>query len=320
MQNSIWASIRTAYNNGVLDYSAIVGGKIFYVDAVHGSDTSGDGSHDKPFATLAYGYAACTAGHNDTVVIVSDGQTTGTQRIDAAFTWAKDSTHLVGLGAPLLFSPRARMAPTSSTTAFADFFTISADNCLFENVSWFHDFATDTNDQVAVTLSGERNAFKNCHIAGIAKGSDAGGRCLKITGGGENVFTDCVIGIDTVDRSAANANIEFTSGTARNVFRNCIVPSRVTAATPLAIKTAASTSADRFQLFDNCLFINHNSTQVQTAVCTLAASTGGWFIFHNCCLVKFTGFGSDATSRGQIMIQGGTPAAATTALAVAPSA
>lgn len=327
MTNSIWASIKGAYNNGVLNTSAIVGGKIFYVNPVTtagttrpGSDTSGDGSWEKPFATLAYGYAACTAGVNDIVALVSNGQTTATARVDAAFTWAKDSTHLVGIGAPLLFSQRARIAPTASTTAFANFFTISADNCLFENVAWFHDFSTDTDNQIAVTVSGERNVFKNCHFGGIAKGSDAGGRCIKITGGGENLFQDCVIGIDTIDRSAANVAVEFTSGTARNVFRKCIFPARVTAATPLTFKTAAAAAIDRVQLLDDCVFWNFNPSQVQTALATLAASSGGYLVFKNCCLVGITGFGSDATTRAQVYIEGGTPATASTGLAVAPTA
>lgn len=320
MTNNVWASIRRAYNSGVLDYSAIVGGKIFYVDPANGSDVSGDGTPSKPYSTLATAYGKCTAGKNDTVVLVSDGQSTGTARVDAAFTWAKDSTHLVGLCAPILFSQRSMIAPTSSTTAFANFFTISADNCVFENIQWFHDFATDTTNQIAVTLSGERNYFKNCHIAGIAKGDDAGGRSLKISGSGENLFDDCVIGIDTVDRSAANASIEFSGGTARNVFKNCIIPSRVTAATPLAVITSAAAAADRFQLFDRCLFINHNASQAQTAIATLAASTGGWLVFDNCMLVGVTGYGSDATTRAQCRVVGNIGTAATSGISVAPTA
>ena len=316
MDNSLWAAMRQGYDNGLFN-SFPMGGKNFYLDPLNGSDVSGTGSKTKPFATLATAYAACTAGKNDTVVLVGDGATTGTARVDAAFTWSKAATHLVGVASPSLYSQRARVANTSSTTAFANFFTVSADGCFFRNVSFLQDFATDTTDQITMTVSGNRNVFKNVHLFGIAKGDDTGGRCLKLTGQ-ENLFEDSVIGQDTIDRSVANATVEFASGSARNAFRRVYFPFRATNSGVLGVIVAGAAGSDRFQLFEDCIFMNHNTTM--TAISTLAASMGGFHAYVNCTLIKITGYGSDATSRNQIYVVGNIGTAGTSGIAVAPTA
>jgi len=66
--------------------------------------------------------------------------------------------------------------------------------------------------------------------------------------------------------------------------------------------------------------LNSSGYLIQTAVCETAAAAGGTILFKDCALVGRTGFGKDATARGFIKIEGGTPAAATTGLAVAPTA
>jgi hypothetical protein len=296
--------------------------KSFYIDAANGGAGRAGDSPDKAVISLEAGYAFLTDKKNDSLVIIGDGATTGTVRLTAAMIWAKSQCRLVGRTAPTLFSSRARIAPAAATTAFANFLALSGSGNVFENIAIVQDFTTDGDNQIALTISGHRNVFKNCHIYGIAKGSDAGGRCLKIAAGEENLFEDCVIGVDTITRSAANASIEFSAGAARNVFRRCILPFHMSAGTPLAVKVAAAAGSDRFQLFEDCSFINAvgSGSTTMTALCTLAAAMGGVIVFRNCTLVGITGFGSDATSRGQIYIEGGTPAAASTGLAVAPTA
>jgi hypothetical protein len=124
--------------------------------------------------------------------------------------------------------------------------------------------------------------------------------------------------MDTVGQSVASATLCFTLAAERNVFRNCIFPKQAAAAGALTILIAAD-GITNCQVFDSCLFLNYSSV-TQTAVATVAALSGGWLIFNNCCLVKITGYGTDATTRGQAYICGGTPAASTTGLAVAPTA
>ena len=301
-------------------------GTVYYADAANGSDSNDGLSAENAFQTLSAAYNATTSGNNDVVVIVGNGQASGSQRLSATFTWAKDATHLVGVCSPVLYSQRARIAPTAGATAFANFFVISGDGCIFENIQWFHGFTTGTTSQICVNISGERNYFRNCHFAGMGdqeSADNSGSRSLKIGSGGtgENVFDSCVIGLDTVTRGAANASIEFAGATPRNVFRNCILPFQADAATPLAILTSGSGSMDRHQVFDRCVFVNNisSTSTTLTAATTLAASSGGLIFLKDCSAVGITDWFSDATTAGQMRIDGAAPTAATSGLAVQPT-
>ena len=327
-QDNIYARMRNAQKGipagntyALLDDDGTIGGlgpfKKFYLDAVSGVATNGGKSPANAVSTLAALYALLTEGDNDTGVVIGDGGTAASVRLSTAFVWDKDACNLVGITAPSLFSQRARIATLGSATAVPAFFTIASDGGLFANLSFVHDYDTDGDNQICLTLSGNRNVFQRCHFYGIAKGSDAGGRVLKITGQ-ENLFEDCVIGVDTIDRSAANVSVEFASGAARNVFRNCIFPIRATATSPLGVKVAAAAGSDRFQVFENCIFWNHG-TSVMSGLATLAASMGGYLLFKNCTMIRITEFGTDATSLGQIYVDGASSVAATSSIAVIPT-
>lgn len=272
-------------------------GNVYYLNPVNGNDTTGDGSSAKPYKTLATAYAACVSGNNDVVVLIGDGSTTATARVDAAFTWAKNATHLLGICSPTLMSQRARIAPTASTTAFKAFFTVSGNGCIFQNIQWFHGFSTGTTAMICMTVSGSRNVFQNCHFAGMgdaASAADTGSRSLKLTTGGENVFEDCTVGIDTVTRSDANASLELASGTTRNVFRRCIFPFHTSAAGVLGILGTGNACVDRFCAFEDCSFINaikSASTQMTVLASFTTADPGGLLWFRRSSGVGFTKFG-----------------------------
>lgn len=272
-------------------------GNVYFLDPANGSDASGDGSLNTPFATLAQAYAQCVAGNNDCVVLIANGATSATARVNAAFTWAKAETHLLGICAPVLYSQRARIAPASTTTAFTPYFTVSASGCVFQNIQWFMGFTTGTATAIGMLVSGSRNYFKNCQIAGMADAASAqsaGSRSLKITTGGENVFDDCVIGLDTVTRTAANASIEFAGATTRNRFRRCTLPFMGSSATILGILGTGAECCDRDQTFEDCLFINQiksTSTQMTVLGSFTSASPGGMVIFRHCAMVGATKFG-----------------------------
>jgi hypothetical protein len=284
-----------------------------------------DGSSaSQAFQSLGVAYAACTAGRNDTIVLMSDGATTATARVDAAFTWAKNATHLVGFCSPVLLSQRSRIAPTSSTTAFTPFFTISGNGCIFQNIQWFHGFATGTTSMLNVVVSGGRNYFVNCHIAGMgdaASAQSAGSRSLKISATGENLFLNCTIGIDTVTRTAANASVEFASATARNVFRGCVFPFVTSAAGVLGVLGTGAGCVDRFQVFDNCLFINaikSGSTTMTVLGSLTNAAPGGLLLYKQCVLLGIGEYG-DTIALANSYIDGFPGAAATSGIAVNPS-
>jgi len=317
-------------------------GNWYFVDAVNGSDGN-IGSADSPLATLYRAQSLMTAGNNDVAVIVGNGSTTGTQRLSLAgattidptatagtLVWAKNACHLIGMTAPTGVSNRARIAPvtTDTQTGFGSgtFVSVTAQGCYFANFSVFNGFATGGNNQIAWLDSGGRNFYASIDFEGAGDAASAqstSSRSLKISGStGENTFVNCTIGLDTVTKTVANASLEFAGGTPRNKFINCDFPLYTSSAATLVMIASAASAMDRWQKFDNCAFMNavSSGSTTATAVATLAASVGGYIVMKNCTLVGFTGFGSDATTRALVNIDGGPPVAATTALAVHPTA
>lgn len=295
----------------------------YYCDPANGNDQN-VGSASSPVQSLAQAYALCESGCNDAVILVGDGTTTATARLSSGFTWAKNATHLIGLSSGVNLSNRSRIAPTSGATAFANFFTVSANGCLFSNIQWFHGFGTGTTAQICLTVTGGRNLFQNCHIAGMgddASAQSATSRSLKISGTGENQFVACTIGLDTVTRTVANASVEFAGGAPRNEFIDCVFPFMTSAATPLGIIVSAAAGSDRFQLFRNCQFLNAvgSTSTTMTGLATLAASMGGLLLLIDCTCVGMTDLFTDTTTRDQIRINGAAPTAATTGLAITPA-
>ncbi len=274
---------------------------IYYLDPANGYDGNVGTSPAQAYKTLATAYGACTAGQNDAVFLMANGGTSATARSDAAFTWAKSETHLIGMASPVFFSQRARIAPNTTTAAFTPYFTVSASGCIFQNIQWFMGFTAGTTAQIGMVVTGSRNYFLNCQIAGMcdadhASGADAGSRVLKLGGGGagENVFDSCVIGADTEVRSAANATIEFTGGAVRNVFRDCLIVMDASANSPFAILGTGAACVDRFNYFIRCTFTNaikSGGTAITALGSFTSASPGGAVVFQGCATVGATKFG-----------------------------
>jgi hypothetical protein len=302
-------------------------GTAIYLDPANGADTNDGLTPATAKATLdgtSGAFSVATAGKNDTIYVIGDGATTGTVRVDAAFDWSKAATHLVGISSGVNLSNRSRIAPTASTTAFAAFFTVSASGCLFKNIQWFHGFNTGTTSAICLTVTGGRNLFIDCHIAGMgdaASAQNAGSRSLKISGTGENQFVSCTIGLDSIARTAANASVEFASATPRNQFIGCTFPFWGSAATPLGYIGSAAGCLDRFTVFNGCLFVNgaQSGSTTLSGLGTLPASAGGLLLMKDCTLVGITEFGTDATTRGQVYVDGAAPTAATSGIAVNPT-
>jgi hypothetical protein len=283
-------------------------GNVFFVDYVNGNDGN-TGAADSPMKTVYVAYAACTSGRGDIVAIVGNGAASGTQRLSVAnaqvatpaattgtLTWAKDNTHLVGLGAPTRVAQRARFAPptgtyTQSTFGSGNFVVVTGNGCIFQNFSLFNGFSTGGTNQICWTDNGSRNYYNNVNFGGMAdatSAADAGSRSLKIgsAGSGENTFVNCVIGLDTVARgTAANASLEFAGGTPRNTFVNCTFPVLTTGAGVLSVLVTGAAAIDRWQQFDNCMFINGMSSTgvAQTVIVSMTSASPGGLLFMNQC-------------------------------------
>ncbi len=300
-----------AINAALLQAGFSSTGNVLYCDPVNGLDTnngqvpaSAGVPGTGPVATLAAGYALLRNGFNDVLILIGNGQASGSARI-ATFTWSKNAAHLVGICAPSAVSQRARIAnaTTAGLTMTANFFTVSGNGCLFSNLSWFHGAGasqTGIAADICMTVSGSRNAFINCDFEGmgdlggvVVSPTDAGSRNLKLTGG-ENYFGHCNVGLDTVTRTGANASVEFASGCARNYFENCTFPFLSGDGATLGILGTGAACMDRWQLFKNCVFMNcvKSTATTMTALISLtSASPGGMIVMQDCMSVGSTKLG-----------------------------
>ena len=291
------------------------GGKSFYVDYVNGSDgqdglspvASASNPRTGPKKTLDAAYDDCTDGAGDTIFILSgDHGTTYTQRLSEAFTWAKDNTHLIGLASGVATSSRARVSELSTFTlgAAGTLFTVSGSNCRFQNIAFWQ--ATDIANAACVGVTGSRNAFVNCHIAGITgatAGADDGGCCLYLQGS-ENEFHNCVIGISTIGRSAASAELRIARASAsapaeRNIFADCKFLSWATGtghfyvqwATNGATQTQSVNDTTDWTLFQRCNFIGRligTGCATMTVGLDMSASINGVVFLEDCKFAQVT--------------------------------
>lgn len=283
------------------------------------------GTTQGPKQTLSAAYDLLREGMNDVVALISDGTTSGTARVNSAFTWSKNAAHLVGIASGVNISSRARIAPTATTTAFANFFTVSGSGCFFQNIQWFHGFNTGTTSAICLTVTGSRNLFLGCAIDGMgdeASAQNSGSRSLKISGGGqENIFRSCAIGIDTVTRTVANASVELAGATARNQFIDCVFPFMTSAATPLGILGTGNGCVDRFNLFQRCLFVNaikSTSTTMSALASFTTSAPGGLNVFQGCMSIGITEWG-DTNGLANSYVDMAAPSASAGGIGVNPS-
>jgi hypothetical protein len=291
------------FPNGITSFGIpIVGGTLppftgnyFFVDYGDGNDGN-TGAPDNPLKTLAAAYAKTTSGNNDVVFIVGNGSySTYTQRLTATLTWANNATHLIGLTAPSMFTPMARISNlTTATAEINPMLAVSGNGCIFSNFSMFQGVGQSATPEQLVDISGSNNYFGRIHFGGMGATASTGGAASTssyvlnfLSGAQENLFENCVVGLDTVARTVINSSVKFTaaSGSTRNVFRNCIFPACVTGSGSGAffIDASASTSVDRFNTFQNCLFTSAiGSTGSAISAAVNPPTGGGIILLDNC--------------------------------------
>ena len=153
----------------------------------------------------------------------------------------------------------------------------------------FNDTGTVTAP-VAVKVSGNRNTFDNCHIAGVGHSTfdvaDAGN--LLIDGAQECLFDNCYIGLDTISRGgAANWGIGFDSYASRIKFKDCLIYGFISHDSnhPL-VKVLDTAAFDRWIWFKDCLFeyLSENQALTPTTYFVVPAVTPsmGQIILQNC--------------------------------------
>lgn len=291
-------------------------GDVYFVDPTNGSDNRNGKSPADAFATLAYAYSKLTADQNDVLVYIPG--TTALSIVDT-LEWAKSYTHFIGLGAPTRFANRARIFNSGNSSASTPLLKVSASGCIFENLYIFQGSAVATVG--CVEVSGGRNFFNNIHFAAPGHATMAGGvnsYALKLSAAEENTFFNCVVGVDTIKRTAATKQLWISGDCKRNMFDGCIFLSfSDTAAQPIV---AWAGGQDRFTWFNDCLFYNfstNHSITLTEAFDVTITTTHDIIMTGNCCLV-----GIDEWDAGDVTgtwIGSPAPAAATSGIAVKPA-
>lgn len=285
-------------------------GNVWHVKPGTGSDGNSGKNADEALATLGEALTLATANQNDVIFLYAESNTAAstTNYLSATLTWNKDLVHLIGVCAPSAVSQRARIAQTSTATGVAPLVNVTANGCIFKNFSIFHGVA-DATSLVALQVTGSRNYFENVHIAGIGDATMvvANAASLKIDGGAENVFKNCVIGLDTIScDNSTKGEIWLDTAATRNKFEDCLIQRYISNAGYVHVTVQDSTGIDRWLHFKNCLFLTEsvNDTITQTGVFSIAAATDqGYIILENCFILTPGASGSgdwDANNRGKI--------------------
>lgn len=290
----------TNFPNGISSFGVpIVGGvlpstqgKVVHSRPYLGLDGNDGSGPEYAVKTLTRALALATANKNDVVLLYGESNTSAntTDYQSATLDWNKDLTHLIGTPGGPVFSPRSRVAFISTYDTASNLFTLSANGCRVENIQFYAGVA-GTNPTGCFRVTGNRNYFSRCHFAGIGNDANdiADAYSLHLSGA-ENVFEDCIIGLDTVARgTAANSDLYIAAGGLRNIFRRCLFIARVehnTNSPHVKIAGGAMGNAGLIVMFEDCKFLSVgvNYGNVNTyAIVHVAAPTAGFSVVDGRC-------------------------------------
>jgi hypothetical protein len=278
------------------------GGLWYYCDPTNGT-SSGDGLTPQSANTnLETLYALLRTGYNDGIVFIG-GATAYQPSTAGGILWSKNLTHLVGAtnGLPGM-GQRARIV-NAAANDLSILITFSGSGCLVANMQFF-DGKDSAADGACVLNSGNRNHFVNCFIAGMGDATAsgpatrAGSYSLKVSGL-ENCFTDCTIGLDTIERTGANTELWVTGG--RNRFIHCDIRCHSTTAGKFLVTIDNAAGDIRDTIFDNCFFFCYSSNWAAGINNAFDMPSGGsthWVILQGDCTLLGTSVGwADTVTR-----------------------
>ncbi|MDD5220646.1 MAG: hypothetical protein PHV11_08775 [Candidatus Bipolaricaulis sp.] len=227
----------------------------YFVDPTNGSDSYKGTCPEKPLATVAEAEDRCVTNQNDVVVLIG-GPTAN--YLTESLVWDKSYTHLVGLSGDLPGVGQRPRVTSATDAAITVMVALQGSACIFKNLN-IQNECVAAADSGALLVSGMRNYFKNCFISGILDRDVVGIRAAAYSctvTGPENFFDQCAIGVSTIERTAANAELILSgSNCKRNHFRKCQFLSQSVTAGKVLVRVAAAT--ELWQLnFEECVFSN----------------------------------------------------------------
>ena len=287
------------YSQGAPLIPSLYARNVYWLDPTNGSDDNTGKSRAKAVKTLPNAYGLCTAGQHDTIFYIPGASSIS---LSALLTWSKAYTHLIGLGAPGLVGQRARIFQTAGNLDLSPLIDITADGCMFQNLYAFQG-VDDAHSLINVRLTGDRNYFRNVHFAGGGHASNAidGAASLQLSVARENFFEDCTLGVDTIAAATGVACLSYAApgaglNSTRNVFRNCRFTLWAGAAGAMFVEAMGDSGVDRYQLFENCSFINLSTTTLTTAFkFNSLVAQNKRFLLRNCAQIGATDWDADLT-------------------------
>ncbi len=279
---------------------------VFIVDPVNGDDDYDGQSFVKALASIAAAEDLCVANQHDVVLYVAGSSG---NNLSGAVAWDKNYTHLIGLCAPSHVAQRARIFQLSTLEGASPLVKFAATGCIFKDLYIFQG-VDDATSLVNAEVTGGRNYFKNIHFAGGGHASQAidGGASLLISGGSENLFEQCTIGVDTIEAATGMAGLVFaaTGGAARNKFKNCHFSMQAGHAGAIFIEVLGNAGIDRYQVFEDCLFSNLSGTAMTQAIAVAAGfdPANKRLLMKNCSLIGAADW--EANDRGAVYLDSGT--------------
>lgn len=277
------------------DLLGLAGGKQFFVDPSLGDDENAPGqSPAAAFASLETAEAALTTNKNEILNYIAGASGLTMQ---AALDWDKSYTHFRGICAAVLAAQRARLFQLSTLTGASPLFKVSGSGNIFQDFYIFQG-VDDATSLINFQVTGSRNIFRNVHFAGGGHATQAidGGASLHISGGSENLFDHCTIGIDTIAAATGMAGLVFaaTGGAARNYFRDCLFLMYAGNANALFVEALGNSGIDRYTVFERCRFVNLSATTMTTAFKFAAGfdPANKRFLLYDCELIGATDWDS----------------------------
>lgn len=273
----------------------VAGGTWYYCDPTNGSAAGDALTPQTATNDLAVAYGLCRDAYNDGVFFLA-GATA--YKPTTAFVWSKNYTHLIGVNNSLPGMGQRSRIVNDAAYDLAVLFTLSGSGCMVANIQFF-DGKDNAADGACVLVSGSRNHLANCFVAGMgdatasAPFSRAGSYSLKVTGA-ENTVSGGTIGLDTVARTGANAELVVTG--ARNRFIGCEIRSNSTTAGKFLVQINSAADMRDVQ-FEDVLFFNYSTnwaTGITDAFDTSLVSSTVYIILRGNC--QFVGVGMGVAS------------------------
>lgn len=278
----------------------------YYVNNVTGSDGNSGEDPSQPFQTITKGVSVLRSGHYDTLFVTGLGTA---YPLTVPLVISQSYVNIIGLCSNVQLSQRARI--TSGTALLTPMVTNSGTGNTIIGLQ-FANYGNDaTAAAVCFTDTGQRNYYQDVQFAGggsTAARANAAMRSLVISGsGGENLFRQCTIGLDTILGTGANYELEINGGSPRNMFDTCDIIKNSGAAGFFLLIGASG--IDRFVEFRNTTFTNFTGGggASLTDAYTINAAAGGNVNMRNCLFIGMTALPASAVVFGD-------PTAASTAI------